>query len=104
MNLPEAGEGRRELEVPAETLEARAVREALDHEVQVLFGRPVSGVAEVEALSLPALAAADVDVHAGYCAPVARFRTPLAAARKPSRVPEARTPTGTFCPSPAFTT
>jgi hypothetical protein len=71
--LPEGGEGRRELEVPAEALEARAMREALDDEVQVLLGRPVSGLAQVEALSLPALSAADVDVHAG------------AAGRRPTR-------------------
>ena len=100
--------------MPTEALEARAVCQALDDEMQMLLGRPVAGLAQVEALPLPALPAADVDVHAErrggagpgrrYGVPVARFLTPLAAARKPSRVPEARTPTGTACPSPAFTT
>src|SRR6185369_14624765 len=55
VDLPEGGEGRRELEVAAEALEARAMREVLDDEVQVLLGRAVSGLAQVEALSLPAL-------------------------------------------------
>jgi hypothetical protein len=58
--------------MPAEALEARAMRQALDDEVQVLLGRPVSGLAQVEPLSLPALPAADVDAHAGYGVP-ARF-------------------------------
>src|SRR5262245_50571116 len=116
VDLPEAGQGRGELEVPAEALEARPVRQPLDDQVDEFLPRRVAGIAEVEAAALPALGAAHVDVHrargvchtprrasrGGYDLPAAaaRFLTPCAAARKASRVPVASTPIGTACAMP----
>jgi hypothetical protein len=49
--------------MPAEALEARAVGQALDDEVQVLLGRTLAGLAQVEPPALAALSAAHVDAH-----------------------------------------
>ena len=63
MDLPEAGEGRRQLEVSAEALEARLVAESLADQVDELGDRLGAGIAELEAATVATLAAAHVDVQ-----------------------------------------
>ena len=65
MDVPERRNRRRELYVAAEAREARLVREALLHEVEELFQRPVTRVAQFQAAPLTALPAAHVDPHRG---------------------------------------
>src|SRR5580765_1281394 len=64
VDVPEAGDGRRELEVAAEALEARLVRKALLHKVEELRGVLPARIAELEPTPLAAFPARDVDPHA----------------------------------------
>lgn len=102
MNLPEAGQGGRELQMSPEALEAGSMRESLYEQMLELGQRAVPGVADVQPAPHAALAAGHVDVQRAGSRyfPAARFLTPLAAARNVSCVPWARTPIGTACVMP----
>src|SRR5213593_1048568 len=63
VDLPEARQGRGQLEVAAEAFEARLMCEPLLHAVDELVDRRVARVAQLEAAVLPALLAAHVDAH-----------------------------------------
>ena len=65
MDLPEAGERGRQLEMSAEALEARLVAEPFDDQVDELGDRLGAGVAQLETFALAAFAAGDVDVQGG---------------------------------------
>src|SRR5262245_24425540 len=73
VDVPEAGDGGRELEVAAEAFEARLMREALLHEVEEVRDLPAARIAEFEAAPLAALAARDVDPHVTASDTPARF-------------------------------
>src|SRR5262249_5339175 len=63
VDLPEARHRGRQLEVAAEALEARLVREALAHSMEELVERRGTRIAELEAATLPAFLAAHVYAH-----------------------------------------
>src|SRR5438477_11358927 len=63
VDLPEAGQGRGQLQVTAEAFEARLVCEPLLHAMDELVDRRVARVAQLEAAALSALLAAHVDAH-----------------------------------------
>src|SRR5437899_8854487 len=80
VDLPEAGQGRGQLQVTAEAFEARLVCEPLLHAMDELVDRRVAGVAQLEAAALPALPAAHVDAHGTESATAATWRERLAVA------------------------
>jgi hypothetical protein len=65
VDIPEAGDRRRQLEVSTEAFEARAVREAFGDQAQELLDRLVARIAEVQPAALSTLAARHVDPHRG---------------------------------------
>jgi len=64
MDVPEPRHWRRQLEMTAETAEARLMRQTVHHQAYVLF-QPLarSGVSQVEALPAAAFFATHVDEH-----------------------------------------
>src|SRR5204863_1032254 len=76
VDLPEAGQGRGQLQVTAEAFEARLVCEPLLHAMDELVDRRVARVAQLEAAALPALLAAHVDAHRAQSATGAIWREP----------------------------
>jgi hypothetical protein len=65
VDVPEARDGRRQLEVSAEALEARPVRQPFGDQAEKLLDRLITRVPEVEPPALAALAARHVDAHRG---------------------------------------
>src|SRR5207253_4394717 len=82
VDLPEAGQGRGQLQVTAEAFEARLVCEPLLHAMDELVDRRVAGVAQLEAAALPALLAAHVYAHRLRRLPQGRSNQP-----RPGRQP-----------------